>query len=314
MSVNMKYTKLGSFSSSILGFGCWQLGGEYWGDVDIAACMKAIGLAIELGINLFDTAPLYGNGLADQRLVEALGPKRHDVIIATKVGVDTRGQHARSLLTRQFLEQDIAHSLKRLKLESIPLLQVHWPCDSNTPIEETFSTLAQYQEKGDIQAIGVCNYPAKSLSEIQKYVSLVSTQNAYSMLRREIEAKLLPISKKNTISSIGYEVLCRGLLTGKYQVQTTFPASDLRSHDPRFQGNWLQKNRVLVDNLQQAAKKLRIPTSAIPIAWSLQRVDIALMGIKTGKQLLQNHKALALLNKPKILSVIESILDASSPQ
>ncbi|MEC7985616.1 MAG: aldo/keto reductase [Myxococcota bacterium] len=310
----MKYTKLGSYSASVLGFGCWQLGGKYWGDVDVAQCMRAIERAVELGINLFDTAPIYGEGLADRRLVQALGSKRHDMIIATKAGVDMRGEHARSYLNPSFLEEDIALSLRRLQIESIPLLQIHWPCESKTPLEETFTTLARLQEKGDIQCIGVCNYSTSDIKEIQQYVSLTSTQNAYSMLRREIEDTIIPVAHEHNLTTIGYEVLCRGLLAGKYQSQPTFPSTDLRSHDPRFQGDWLRRNQFLVHQLIRAANKLDVPTCALPLAWSLKRVDIALMGIKNTEQLLQNCQSLRLAGKERILSLVEAILDLSPRQ
>ena len=304
----MKYQPLGTLTSSRLGFGCWQLGGSHWGKVDPKECMKAVSLAVDLGINLFDTAPLYGAGKADQRLLEALGEKRHDVIIATKAGVERKGKQARSLLSSAHLKRDIEASLKRLKIDSIPLLQIHWPCDQQTPLEETFSTLARMREKGVIQNIGVCNYSAVELLEMQKYAPIVSTQHAYSMLRRECEAELIPFLQKQGIAAIAYEVLCRGLLSGKYRIAPQFPRSDLRAHDPRFQGRMFQQHQLLIHNLSTAARKLQISMPAIPIAWSLKRMNFALVGIKNREQLLENHKAMALLHKPKALHIIDQIL------
>ena len=168
--------------------------------------------------------------------------------------------------------------------------------------------LAKLRKKGDIQNIGICNYPAAALSEIQQYTPIISTQNAYSMLRREIEAELLPEVKKQKISIIAYEVLCRGLLSGKYRTHTHFPSSDLRAHDPRFHGLRFHQNQRLVHNLRKVSQKLNIPTPSIPVAWSLQRIDIALVGIKSRQQLLENYKALSLLKNPKILQIIDSIV------
>ena len=190
----------------------------------------------------------------------------------------------------------------------IPLLQVHWPCEVGTPLADTFSMLQQLQQEGLIQNVGICNYPAKDIPTIQRYVNLASIQSAYSMIRREIEADIIPLAKRSNISLIGYEVLARGLLTGKYLSEPIFPSTDLRSHDPRFSGVRFDSYRPLVQNLRKISHKVDFPVCAVAIAWGLQRVDIALVGIKTPQQLVHNAKAIRLLNTPKIHQAIDTIL------
>src|SRR5690606_4887670 len=130
---------------SAIGFGCWAIGGAWWGDdVDDRQSIAAIHAALDHGINWFDTAPLYGHGHADELLVEALGSRRHDLVIATKVGVryqNLAGAHAFSDLSPDHIVEDCEASLRRLRLETIPLLQVHWPCECQTPLEATLEAL-----------------------------------------------------------------------------------------------------------------------------------------------------------------------------
>ena len=227
-----------SLHPSLFTFGCWPLGGKYWGQIDVPQIERAIHAALEIGITCFDTAPLYGDGLADQRLAKALGHQRHNVIIATKVGARTIGAHAQSDLSASFVRLDVEQSLKRLDIESIPLLQVHWPCEQGTPLEETFGALCDLQQEGKIQHIGICNYTAADVAKIQNICPIVSLQTPYSMIRREFELELQPICQRYNIGVLAYEGLCRGLLSGKYRVPPTFSPPDLRAHDPRFKQGW----------------------------------------------------------------------------
>ena len=136
---------------SVIGMGCWAIGGQFWGDDghdDRSAA--AIRAALDHGIKWFDTAPIYGWGHSEEILTQALGTDRNRVIIATKVGVERVDGHARSHLSPQNLRIDLEQSLRRLHRDSIDLLQVHWPCELNTPLEASFEALAQLQSEGKI--------------------------------------------------------------------------------------------------------------------------------------------------------------------
>jgi len=295
-------------TASALGFGCWTVGGEYWGDdVDDARSIEAIRTAWACGITLFDTAPLYGRGHADELLVAALGERRHDAVIATKVGVALDGEHARSDLRPEHVIADAEASLRRLRLEVIPLLQVHWPCERGTPLDDTTDALNRLVQRGDVRHWGLCNYGADAVRQ----ASPASLQTPYSLLRREFEGPLLAAVQEHEIGVIAYEALCRGLLTGKFKGRPSFPDSDLRSRDERFSGPVFNRARRFVDDLGQAAKRLSVPTSAIALAWVLARpgVTFVLAGARSPEQVRDNVQAVRLLANPRVRSVIDRLGD-----
>jgi methylglyoxal reductase len=308
----MKYRSLTkTLSPSILTFGCWPLGGKYWGPIDVPEIERSIQKAIEFGINCFDTAPLYGDGLADERLTKALGSHRHNVIIATKVGARVKNGHAQSDLSAKFIRSDVEESLRRLRLESIPLLQVHWPCQQGTSLQETFSELNLLQEEGKIQHIGVCNYNSDAMHEICKLSPIASLQTPYSLIRREFEQNLQPFCLQNDIGVLAYEGLCRGLLSGKYIVPPRFNAPDLRANDPRFSKPWFWHTRSLLDNLEKVAQKVNVPVSAISLAWLCTQPTISsvVVGIKSVQQLKENISTLRIVNRDKLVSIVSTLIN-----
>ena len=298
---------------SIIGLGCWAMGKQYWGDdVDDDASAGAVHTALEEGINWFDTAPLYGEGHADTVLAKALGSAKNDAIIASKVGVrfGGEGEHASSDLSPEWVVEDTHASLKRLGLDCIDLLQVHWPCEHGTVLEDTIATLEKLREAGKIRYFGLCNYAAPAVEKTASAAGMVSLQTPYSLLRREFEGPLLKaISGANPIGMLAYEPLCRGLLTGKYQAQPQFPDSDMRSWDERFSGPRFQHARGLVTDLSRVAKRVGVPTSAISIGWVLAQpgVTAAIVGAKRASQVRENAQGAKISAKPKIISVVDKI-------
>lgn len=291
---------------SAIGLGCWALGGEHWGDdVDDARSAAAVHAALDVGITLFDTAPLYGWGHADEVLVAALGSRRHDVVIATKVGAG-RGPdgHARSDLRPAHLEQDAEASLQRLALDHIDLLQVHWPCDLGTPLADTVGALEELKRRGLIRHWGLCNYGVEDLG-----VSPATLQTPYSMLRREAEAELLPACRAAGIGVLAYEPLCRGLLTGKFRSPPSFPDSDLRSRDDRFTGARFLRAASFVATLERAAVKLGVPTAALALAWAARQpgVSAVLAGARSPEQVRGNAQAAELLGRRVRWDVIDRV-------
>lgn len=290
--------------------GCWQLGGEYWGQIDVPEIQSAIQLAWDKGLRSFDTAPLYGNGLADQRLVEALGERRHEAQIYTKVGARIIGEHAQSDLSASFIREDVEQSLRRLKLDCLDVVQVHWPCEQGTTLDESFSMLAKLKEEGKINQIGVCNYEAEELEEILKILPLYSLQTPYSLIRREFEQQLEEVVLRNSMQVLAYEGLCRGLLSGKYKTPPQFSDDDMRSWDQRFEGKWFWHTRSLLDSLEKLSQKTGYPLVALALGWILQRESISsvIVGIKNRQQLESNLRALELRSKPKVLEIMNKIL------
>ncbi len=298
---------------SIVGFGCWAIGGQYWGDdVDDAASIRAIHAALDEGINWFDTAPLYGEGHADDVLSRALKQTSSDCIIATKVGVKfgEQGEHAASHLASQWIQQDTENSLQRLGLDCIDLLQIHWPCDSNTPLSESLDTLDKLRQEGKIRFYGLCNYEAQAIVDNSHREGMVSLQTPYSLLRREFEAKLRPaVSGPSPLGVLAYEPLCRGLLTGKFKSKPTFPDTDLRSRDDRFQGARFHHARGLVADLEKVADRIGVPTAAVAVGWLLAQpaLTAAIVGCKNEDQVRQNVQAERVAQNEKVVRIIDQI-------
>ncbi len=275
---------------SALGFGCWTIGGEYWGDdVDDERSIAAVRTAYACGITLFDTAPLYGRGHADELLVRALGERRHDVAIATKVGVRLDLAHARSDLRPEHVVADA----------------------EGTPLDDTVAALEGLVDRGDVRYWGLCNFGPQAVRQARGAVVL---QTPYSLLRREFEGELAAAVAERDLGVFAYEPLCRGLLTGKFRAPRTFPDSDLRSRDDRFTGPWFARSRPLIEGLEAVGQKLGVPTAAVALAWVADRphVTAALVGARSPEQVRANVQAVRLLGKPRIRAVLERLGDSWS--
>lgn len=308
---------------SVIGFGCWATGGLWWGDdVDDDRSIAAIRRALDLGINWFDTAPLYGHGHADAVLVRALGSRLRHVVLATKVGVrwDGEGAHARSDLSPQHMQADVEASLRRLGVDRIDLLQVHWPCELGTPLTETLGALDELRQAGKVRHIGLCNYSAADLCAAAATIRIDSLQTPYSMLRREFERELGPACRGlqgphgvgAPLGVLAYEPLCRGLLTGKFNARSTFPASDLRARDDRFQGQRLLRALTLVSRLELVARRQHVPIAALALAWVLRQEGLtaAIAGAKTAAQVDEHVRAAELLDDAPFWAEVQRIVDA----
>lgn len=300
---------------SIIGMGCWAMGNLWWGDdvTDARSC-AAVEKALESGINWFDTAPLYGHGHADEVLVKALGKRKHDVIIATKVGVrwDGEGMHARSELTRDWIREDVDASLKRLGLERIDLLQVHWPCELDTPLAESMGELADLQKAGKIRHVGLCNYDVEGIAEARKTVAIASLQTPYSMLRREFEQELAPYCQREHIGVVAYEPLCRGLLTGKFKANARFPDTDLRARDDRFQGSRFLRALTIVSRLELIAKRKKLPIAALALGWAIRQpgMTAVIAGAKGPEQIAEHVKTLEILDDDALFAEVDRVVNA----
>ena len=301
-------------SVSVVGLGCWAIGGLWWGnDVDDAQSEATVAAALDLGIDWFDTAPVYGHGHADEVLARALGSRRHDVVIATKVGVrwDNPQVHATSDLSPEHVRADTEASLRRLGLDTIPLLQVHWPCERGTPLEATLEELSRLRDEGKIRHFGLCNYGAEDLARAVDLAPVATLQTAYSLMRREAEADLLPVARGQRggrpLGVLAYEPLGRGLLTGKFRAIPRFPRTDLRSRDERFQGGRFLRGLELVLRLDPVAKKLDVPLAALAVAWVCAQpgVTAAIAGAKRPSQIADSARAAELIHHPTLWTVVD---------
>jgi len=300
-----------SLDLSIIGFGCWAIGGKWWGPTDDRESKRAIAHALELGINWFDTAPIYGFGHADTVLSEALGSARREVVIATKVGPRwDDSEHAVCDLSPENIRRDVEESLGRLRLDTIPLVQIHWACERGTPLRESLDALEDLRRAGKLRYYGLCNYAVDEVVAARRHSSVATLQRAFSMVRRELERDLDSAAREG-IGLLVYETLCRGLLTGKFAELPTFPESDMRARDDRFAEPGFSRISSLVEALRILARRLDCPPAALAVAWTLTHpaVSAAIVGAKTEAQVGENVRAVELVDRRKLWQALAPHVD-----
>ena len=263
--------------------GTWAMGGWMWGGTDERAAVATIRAALDQGINLIDTAPVYGFGVSEEIVGQALGVAglRARAVIATNVGLEWRDGKIYRNATRARIMQEIDDSLRRLRTDYIDIYQVHWP-DPLVPIEETAEAMRTLYEQGKIRAIGVSNFSVAQMERFRRVAPLHVLQSPYNLFERAIEAQILPYCRANNIATFGYGALCRGLLSGRMRPDTTFQGDDLRRIDPKFQpprfAQYLDAVRRL-DELAQRSFHRRVIHLAV--RWMLdQGISVALWGAR----------------------------------
>jgi aryl-alcohol dehydrogenase-like predicted oxidoreductase len=267
-------------------FGTWQMSPIYWGDVSQADVIAAIEHALEVGVNFFDTAGAYGDGLAETTLGKALkNHPRSQAIIATKVYFHFHPDGKRYAdLSAKYVVEYCEDALRRLQTDYIDLLQLH-SFDPMTPMDETTSALEQLRKSGKIRCYGVSNFGVEQFRLARRYGDYATTQPRYSLIDRQIEQDLLPYCAAEDIGVLVYSPLARGLLTGKYDGSETF--SDLRGKDPRFQGEGFKALASAVRSLEPIARKYDLTICQLVLAAMLcnHAIDCAIVGIKSPAQI-----------------------------
>ena len=269
--------------TSRIGLGTWAIGGWMWGGTDEKESIQTIQRAVERGITLIDTAPVYGFGRSEEIVGRAIqeGKLRDKVQLATKLGLAWKdGKIFRDSRPAR-IRQEIEDSLHRLRTDRIDLYQVHWP-DLETPLEETARVLEDLRREGKILAIGVSNFTPTQMDAFRSAARLDALQSPYNLFERGIEAAELPYAEKTGLTVLGYGALCRGLLSGRIQADTKFEGDDLRRIDPKFQGERFPHYLRAVDELRELAQR-RYGKSVLALAvrWVLdQGPTIALWGAR----------------------------------
>jgi aryl-alcohol dehydrogenase-like predicted oxidoreductase len=260
-----------------------------WGGTDEAESIRTIHEALDRGIALIDTAPVYGFGRSEEIVGKALaaGGRRGRTLIATKVGLDWKdGQPFRDA-GRARIVKEVEDSLRRLKTDAIDLYQVHWP-DPKVPVEETAAAMAALYRSGKIRAIGVSNFTPAQMDAFRAVAPLHTAQPPYNLFERGIERDVLPYCVERKIVTLAYGSLCRGLLTGRMSAATQFGGDDLRRQDPKFQMPRFQHYLDAVDALDRFARE-NYGKRVIHLAlrWVLDSADtnIALWGARHPAQL-----------------------------
>lgn len=287
----MQYTTLGETDLEVsrICFGTWQLGGD-WGEIDVAEARAAIHRALELGINFFDTAQAYGFGTSEERLAEALrneiGNARDSVVLATKGGLRPEGDGIQRDTGREWLRRGLEESLEHLGTDYVDLYQVHWP-DADTPAEETAAALRAFVDEGKVRHVGVSNYSARQMHELERHLKIDTLQPPYHIFRRGVEKHVLPYCEAHGIGTLAYGPLAHGLLGGKYDEDTTFDDGDWRSRSSAFTGEVFAHNLEVVERLEEIAYEWELTVAQLAIAWVLAHpsVDVAIVGARRPDQI-----------------------------
>lgn len=322
----MEYRKLGNsdIQISVIAFGAWAAGGWMWGGTDRKEAVEAIEKSVDLGITTIDTAPVYGFGLSEEIVAEAVAGKRDQVQILTKFGLrwdTTRGifyfdsQDAKGNFVKinkyagkQGIVEECEKSLRRLKTDYIDLYQIHWP-DPTTPIEETMEAVATLIKEGKVLAAGVSNYSADQLKTAEKVTPIASNQVPYSMVNRGIETDLVPYCLERNIGILAYSPLQRGLLTGKITDDYTFASGDHRPSTSFFKPENRRRTNEFLSRIKPMADEKGATLSQLVINWTIQQpgISCALVGARNARQAAENAKLISL--SASELQTISSYLD-----
>jgi aryl-alcohol dehydrogenase-like predicted oxidoreductase len=302
-----------------IGFGAWAIGGgdwQYsWGPQDDNESIAAIRRALELGINWIDTAAVYGLGHSEEIVAKALKGSGHKPYVFTKCSLRWRDDRSiYNSLQPDSVTEELHASLRRLDVETIDLYQVHWP-NPEAEIEAGWEALARLQEQGKIRWIGVSNFNVEQMKRAQKIAPITSLQPPYSMLRRAIEAEILPYTQANGIGVINYSPMLSGMLTGKMSAEriAAMPADDWRRRTPEFNEPRLSRNLRLVELLREIGNAHGVVPGVVAVAWTLHHpaITAAIVGGRNAGQVEETAAALTFRLSDDEYARINEFLEAN---
>ncbi|MBN1405315.1 MAG: aldo/keto reductase [Candidatus Omnitrophica bacterium] len=308
----MQYKKLpnADLNISVISLGTWVFGGDVFGKAEEKDCIEAVHAAIDNGINLIDTAPIYGYGASEKIVGKAIKGKRDKVIIATKCGLKGKGPGITIDLSANFIKQEIENSLKRLETDYIDLYQCHW-YDANTPMQETMNELCGLQKQGKIKYIGISNFTVDAIKEAQKYADIKTLQGHYSLLERSIEKDILPYCQQKNIGIITYGSLGGGILSGKYEKEPKFAGSDARSFFYKFyKGAGFEQSKKTIAALKEISERIKKPAAQIALNWIRQKPGIlsAIAGARNSIQAAANAASADWELSPQDIKLLDNAL------
>jgi aryl-alcohol dehydrogenase-like predicted oxidoreductase len=313
-TADMEKVNIGNISrkASRVALGTWAMGGWMWGGTDEAESINTIRAALDGGITLIDTAPVYGFGRSEEIVGKALAYDgcRNRALIATKVGLDWRNEKPFRNASRERIVKEVEDSLRRLKTDVIDVYQVHWP-DPNTLIEETAGAMADLFTSGKIRAIGVSNFTPAQMDAFRAVAPLHTAQPPYNLFERGIEHDVLPYCRDRKIVTLSYGALCRGLLSGRMTEATRFIGDDLRKNDPKFQAPRFRHYIDAVDKLDRFAREnYGKRVIHLAVRWLLDRAEtnIALWGARYPDQLAPISEVMGWHLDQSAMDAIDAIL------
>lgn len=307
----MQYRNLGKtgLKLPVITFGAWAVGGWKWGGTDRKAAVEAMRAAYDAGVTAIDTAPIYGMGLSEEIVGEAIrGIPRDKVQVLTKfgwrwdlkkgeLGMRTEDNEGHPLDAYKYAgKESVIHeceqSLRRLGTDYIDLLQHHAP-DPTTPIDETMEALELLVQQGKVCYAGVSNYNLAQFQEACQSPVVVSNQKHYSMLRREIDADIVPYAQEHGLGILAYSPLGRSLLTGKIRPGHVFAPGDHRAGLSFFKPENVERVDAMLEMLRPMAEAKGCTLGQLVLRWTMDRPGITtlLVGARNAEQAVQNAQA-----------------------
>ena len=281
---------------SRLGLGAWAIGGGEWqggwGPQDDHESVRAIRRAVELGVNWIDTAPAYGLGRAEAVVGRALHeiPEAERPLVFTKCGLvwEPGGRTVSNVLSPQSIRAECEASLRRLGVERLDLLQIHWPSHDGTPLELSWETMAELVEEGKVAFIGASNFDVDMLDRCQRVRQVDTYQPELNLVARQAGADTIPWCRSNGTGVIVYSPMRSGLLTGRFSLERVkgLPDDDWRAVHDDFLEPALSRNLALVELLKPVAERLSCALAELAVAWTLAWPGVtgAIVGARSPEQ------------------------------
>lgn len=312
----MKYIKFANTNIELskIGLGCMGMSAAY-GDKDDKESIATLERSIELGINFWDTADIYANGINEELISQVLKNNRNKIFIATKFGFRMKNNIGDSFsedvyvdCSPKYIKEAVEKSLKRLKTDVIDLYYAH-RIDPNIPVEETIKAMSELVREGKVKYLGLSECTADELKKAHAVHPISALQSEYSLLYRDIEKEILPLTKELGITFVPFAPLGRGLMSNKLDVNS-LSNSDFRKKLPRYEGEYLENNINLTSALEKLAISKNVTTAQLAIAWIIAQSDniIPIPGTKKRKYLENNIGAVNLELTASDLGRIEDIL------
>jgi len=311
---SMKYRKLGSTAVEIsaIGLGCMGMS-EFYGEPNDDESLKVLNRALDLGINFFDTADVYGRGKNEELVGKVVRERRNEVVLATKFGNvrDNTGAWVDVSGKPEFVQKQCEASLKRLGITTIDLYYQH-RVDPNVPIEETVGAMARLVEQGKVRHLGLSEAAPATIRRAHKTHPISALQTEYSLWTRDPEAEVIPTCRELSITFVPYSPLGRGFLTGSIKKLDDLGANDYLRNAPRFQGDNFERNVQIQNRLEEIAREKKCTPSQLALAWLLAQGDdiVPIPGTKRLNYLEQNAAAVQVKLSPQDLRRIDEVAPA----
>ncbi|AEV34909.1 oxidoreductase, aldo/keto reductase family [Pseudovibrio sp. FO-BEG1] len=307
----MKTRQLGSkLNVSMLGLGCMGMS-EFYGSHDDSVSLRVMARAVELGIDFFDTADMYGPHHNEELIGRFLKETKTPLKIATKFGINRKpGEYKRTIEnSRQYARQACEASLKRLGLDYIDLYYVH-RVNPEQPVEDVMKELSLLVEEGKIGNIGLCEVSEKTLRRAHAVHPISAVQTEYSLWSRDVEEAILPTCRELGIGFVPYSPLGRGFLTGSFNSGTQFEEGDFRANLPRFSKEALQVNEGITKVIVEAAAQKQCTPAQLSLAWLMAKGDdiVPIPGTKRLRYLEENIAATEIALSSEDVETLEAKL------